>query len=451
MSSRSSTGVIVALVVFVVLSVSLLAVSIVLYNGKTAAETKANEAKVELDGFIRPEERSTTQAQALKAGAGAGSVYALLSKQAGDVGEFVAGDRGADLGEMRRALGLGENDTVRDAMRKLAQDRDARAQEASSLKSRSSELGKQIDALNDQLADSEKAREEAIAEITATIASYQQAGEGYRSEFDSARAALDQVRSDMDARHSSEISALQGEIDILRSDKARLDDRVAALQRKVDATSMKAGNPATFVDASVLDFDPRSNTLFIDIGADKRVVPGMTFELFDDAPAIVAAAGSGSRGKASVQVVKVGDTTSTCRVLRSSGASPIVKGDVAANAVFNPNHSYKFLVHGNFDVNGDGRATASEAEFVRSRIAEWGGEVVEGDSVSGDLDFVVMGSQPPYPPALASDATEAQIFAYTEARAARELYESIFQTASDAEIPVLNFTRFQSLTGSVNR
>ena len=57
MSSKSSTGVIVALVVFVVLSVSLLAVSIVLYNGKTAAEMKASEAKAELDGFIRPEER----------------------------------------------------------------------------------------------------------------------------------------------------------------------------------------------------------------------------------------------------------------------------------------------------------------------------------------------------------------------------------------------------------
>ena len=80
---------------------------------------------------------------------------------------------------------------------------------------------------------------------------------------------------------------------------------------------MKAGNPATFVDATVLDFDPRSSTLFIDIGADKRVVPGMTFELFDDASAIVAASDSGSRGKASIQVVKVGDTTSTCRVLRS--------------------------------------------------------------------------------------------------------------------------------------
>ena len=210
MSSKSSTGVIVALVVFVVLSVSLLAVSIVLYNGKTAAEMKASEAKAELDGFIRPEERSSTQAQALKSGAGAGSVYALLSKQAGDVGEFVAGDRAADLDSMRRTLGLGENDTVRDAMRKLAQDRDARAQEASGLKARSAELGKQIDALNDRLAAADKAREEAIAEITATIASYQQAGESYRGEFDSARATLEGVRADMEALHSNEVSALQG-------------------------------------------------------------------------------------------------------------------------------------------------------------------------------------------------------------------------------------------------
>jgi hypothetical protein len=41
--------------------------------------------------------------------------------------------------------------------------------------------------------------------------------------------------------------------------------------------------------------------------------------------------------------------------------------------------------------------------------------------------------------------------AYTEQRAARELYDSLFRTAADAEIPILNWTRFEALTGTVNR
>jgi hypothetical protein len=55
------------------------------------------------------------------------------------------------------------------------------------------------------------------------------------------------------------------------------------------------------------------------------------------------------------------------------------------------------------------------------------------------------------PVSLPSDATEAQTLSYTEQRGARELYDGLFRTASDAEIPVLNWTRFEALTGTVNR
>jgi hypothetical protein len=128
-----------------------------------------------------------------------------------------------------------------------------------------------------------------------------------------------------------------------------------------------------------------------------------------------------------------------------------VKDDVLANAVFNPDYKFKFMVHGKFDVNGDGKATTNEADFIKSRILEWGGEIVEGDTLSGDLDFLVLGVQPPFPAPLPSDATEAQTLAFTDQRAARELYDSLFRTAADAEIPVLNWSRFETLTGTVNR
>ena len=453
MASRSSTGVIVALVVFVVLSVALLAVSIILYADKSTAEQQASEARAELDKFITSEERGRSETQAMIGEAAGTSLFDHMTKKSQDVNEFVAGDRTADLAGLRSTLNVEEGQTVRESMRKLAQDRDSRKQEAESLKTKANDLQKSLDALEERLAASEKAREEAVAKVTASIASYEQAAEGYRGEFDGAKAALDQARADLQAQYTSDSEALQAEIDTLRNERVVLDGRIAALQKKVEATSTKAGNPAALVDSRVVDFDPKTGTIFIDIGSNKRVVPGMTFEVFDDAAGIAAAANSDGaiRGKASVQVIKVGDTTSTCRVIRGTGSRPIVKDDVLANAVFNPDYKFKFLVHGKFDVNSDGKSTTNEADFIKSRILEWGGEIVEGDTLSGDLDFLVLGVQPPFPAPLPSDATEAQTLAFTEQRAARELYDSLFRTAADAEIPVLNWSRFETLTGTVNR
>ena len=451
MSSRTPTGVIVALVVFVVLSVALLAISIILYTGKDAAEKKENEARAELNAIITSAELGRSDVQAMRGKAGSQSLFSYMSERSSEVNKFVAGDGGADIDQMRSDLGLGKDDSVRDAMRKLSQERDARSQEAGSLKTKSADLDKVVQALKAKLADAEKNRQDAVAKISASIETYKTAAEGYRGEFDAAKASLDQTRADMEARYASETAALQTELDGLRAERSVLDQRIASLQRKVEATSTKAANPAAMVDARVVDIDAKTGTLFIDIGSNKRVVPGMTFEVFDDAAGIVAAADSGSRGKASIQVIKVGDTTSTCRVLRGSGSRPIVKDDVLANAVFNPEYTFKFLVHGKFDANGDGKATTGEADYVKSRIKEWGGEVVEGDTLTGDLDFLVLGVVPPMPVSLPSDATEAQTLSYTEQRAARELYDSLFRTAADAEIPVLNWTRFEALTGTVNR
>ncbi len=453
MSSRSggSTGVLVALVVFVVLSVGLLTTSIVLYAGKSDAETKESQARAELNSFISAEERGRSETQALKNNAGGNSLFSYLAEQTAQTGDFVMSNRGANLADMRSALSLGEKDTVKDAMRKLQQERDARTQEAGALKSRANELTKEIDTLKEQLATSEKTRTEAVNAISKSISSFSDAANGYRSEFDTAKAALDQARADMATRFDSETGALQGEIDTLRSERSILDSRIAALQRKVESSSAKAANPAALVDAHVVGYEAKTGTVFIDIGTNRRVAAGMTFEVFDDAAGITASAQSGNRGKASIQVVKVGDTTSTCRILRGSGSRPIVKDDVAANAVFNPDYRFKFLVHGKFDTNNDGKATTGEADYIKSRIKEWGGDVTESDALSGDLDFVVLGVQPPLPSPLPSDATEAQTLAYTEQRNARELYDSLFRTSADAEIPVLNWTRFETLTGTVNR
>ena len=157
------------------------------------------------------------------------------------------------------------------------------------------------------------------------------------------------------------------------------------------------------------------------------------------------------RGKASLQVIKVAEGTSTCKITRSVRGRPVVRDDVIANAVYDPDYVFKFLIHGKFDVDNDGRPSESEAEYLRSLVIKWGGTVVDGDQLSGDLDFLVLGLEPPMPLPPPSEATPSQLEDWLRRRRAHEMYNELFRQAREAQIPVLNANRFFILIGYTNR
>ena len=203
----------------------------------------------------------------------------------------------------------------------------------------------------------------------------------------------------------------------------------------------------------MIDVTGQNGEIFISIGSKQRVQPGMTFDVYDSASAIQYNPSTGDLipGKARVQVLKVEENTSTARVIPENTRyaprpRPIVKDDVIANVIFSPDYRYKFLVHGKFDIDNDGNATAAEAEFVRGRIKSWGGDVVEGDTLRGDLDFIVMGVQPLKPLDLSSDADEGQYTSHFDQKKAFETYQTLFNEAQTARVPVLNWNRMQVLT-----
>ena len=178
----------------------------------------------------------------------------------------------------------------------------------------------------------------------------------------------------------------------------------------------------------------------------------MTFEVYSNAEALRPnAAGDIPRGKASLQVVQVGDQTSKCKITRSNPGQPVVSEDVIANAVYDPTYEFKFLVHGKFDVDNDGRPSESEADYLRQLVIDWGGVVISGEELPGNLDFLVLGEEPPMPGLLAPNATEDQIARWVEKRRAHETYRRLFRQATEAQIPVLNANRFFILTGTTNR
>ena len=456
MASRSGagTGVIVALVVFILTTICLLVLTIVFYSQKTESLDKEAQAIKDLDRYARREERSREEFKTVEGAAtGAGqSVVGYLMNQGGDMAGMVLGNRSASPAQIRAELGLGENDVIRNVLSDMRRQVQTKGNEANTANTKVADLTKQIETLNAQIAQLQKQNEEVVGGISGTLGSYADtvtaAEQGYRQNLDT----MGETRADLEKEWRDRYGELEKNSDAMRADNALMTERVKQLQTVVDAIRIKPRNPAELVDGRVVDIIG-DDQVFLNLGSKDRVVLGMTFEVYDDENAIQVDPRTGQelRGKASIQVTRVGENTSTARVTRSSPGRPIVKNNVIANAVYDPQHKFKFLVHGKFDVTGDGRPTAAGSDFVRSKVVEWGGTVIEGDELTGDLDFLVLGAQPPVPPPLPPNAPVEQFNTYIEMRAARDLYDRLFKQAREAGIPVLNWNRFQVLTGMTDR
>ncbi|MCL4212133.1 MAG: hypothetical protein KJZ68_15890, partial [Phycisphaerales bacterium] len=242
---------------------------------------------------------------------------------------------------------------------------------------------------------------------------------------------------------------LERSIDSIRSDLALKDSQLGMLQRIINESRLKAANPAALVDGRVIDNATGDGQVFINIGRQHKVSMGMTFEVYDSETQIVPDQFTGEypRGKASLQVIRVSETTSTAKITRSVPGRPVVRNDVIANAVYDPTKEYMFFVHGKFDMNGDGRPSEAETDLVRNLILQWGGKVVEGDTLRGDADFLLLGVQPNEPPPLRANPTPEEVRIWAEQKAAGDRYNRLLQDAMKASIPVLNQNRFLILIG----
>ena len=69
------------------------------------------------------------------------------------------------------------------------------------------------------------------------------------------------------------------------------------------------------------------------------------------------------------------------------------------------------------------------------------------DRITGDLDFLVLGVEPPRPMNPGANATERQIQDILDLGRTHQQYQELFNAASKADIPVLNANRLYILTG----
>lgn len=312
------------------------------------------------------------------------------------------------------------------------------------------ELNSQLTAVRKSLADATTERQAAIDAAKKDIAPLTNATTEYDKSIEDVQKITHDSKDDVERNYRARIDEMQLNIDGLGKERDTLRSRLEQAEKKLSEFEVKPEDPSSLVDGHVIEIGGPDATVYLDIGRKQRVVPGMTFEVFTTADQVQNNKQGKLRGKASVQVLRVTEDTSTARVTRSSANQPINRNDVLINAVYSPTYTYRMMVYGKFDVNNDGKASTGEASVIRNRIQEWGGKVIDSEKVTGDLDFVVMGNPPPEPLPLSSSAGDIEVQAYTQAKNDYDTYNRIMKEATEAKIPVLNWNRFQVLTGQGN-
>jgi hypothetical protein len=326
----------------------------------------------------------------------------------------------------------------------------------------------QVRDLNKRIADAEAARDRALADKEAeakrvrdietaqraTVAALTSQVDTIKGESESMRGELNKVMASGDERvgrirgdYDTKESELKAEIEKLQSERAVNLQRIKTLEESMRGQRFSGQAEYALVDGSVVGNNSADRSVLISVGKKDKVVLGLTFEVYPQGMVIRPDATTGEypRGKASVEVVRVDQDSSVARIVREQKGNPIVRGDVIANALYDPTKSYKFLVYGNFDLSGSGSPTAQGGNEVKAWIRNWGGTTT--DELTGDIDFLVLGDRPTVPP---DPSAQAPIEVHEEhirlQRLARR-YDELMQQAIAANIPVLNQNRLRTLIG----
>ncbi len=240
------------------------------------------------------------------------------------------------------------------------------------------------------------------------------------------------------AQAKAETSKVAKENDSLKAQLAnfRLDVKDAAI-RHADGTIIRV---------------PSNAVCYISIGSGDHLPAGTTFEVYDKNEGIP---GLGKDplsntnlpiGKASIEVIRVGQNSSECRIVHLQPGVTLSEGDIIGNLVYNTDTTFNFFVYGNFDVDGNGVYTAQEADVVRSLVTRWGGKL--SDKIAVSTDFVVLGQEPQVP-ILTKEERDDPILIdkLNKAIEASKKYQDVINQAATLHIPIMNQNRFMYYIG----
>lgn len=450
----SGAGYAVALVIIGFLFFVAVIFSVIFYVQFDTARQEAQQAQQQLEVFVSDDDMQKPQIAAIEqeASVGGRSVVARLYDENRYLKDRILGNPDAELGDYEQKKDI-ISTRMQDNRLSLALFNEIETMLATinDYEARQRELRNQLAAEQAKFAQLSQAREESLA-------AYNKAADTLKSEMQSTAASIaanaqqaDQKLGQLEQQISTETERYLTEKSSLQETITQLQDANTLLQIRLDRMANMQRNRTqvanvTKSDGEILSIDNDSRAVFINRGADDQVLLGMTFEVFDPDTLIKLDETSSIRGKATIEVFEVNEATSRARVVRKDRGSLIKQGDTVANLVYDPNKTFKFYIHGDFDIDKDGQSMSAELRRIEALVRDWGGEVV--NNMDYDVDFLVLGERPEFPAPLPPDEIdlvkiqerERQVKTFNE-------YTDLEANAKRLSIPVLNQNRFYSLIG----
>jgi hypothetical protein len=190
--------------------------------------------------------------------------------------------------------------------------------------------------------------------------------------------------------------------------------------------------------------DKAAGVIHVDLGSDDRVYQGLTFSIYDRAAGIPR----DGKPKAQVEVFAIEPKVSAARVLSWDPKNPIATGDLIANLIWDCGRENRFVVIGDFDLDGDDKPDYNAAARIEALIGRWGGLVAK--EVTAETDYMILGMEPKVPTAPTLEVQTADPTAqekYEAARQRNEQYNQLRQRAEALWVPVFSYDRFLYFTG----
>ena len=312
---------------------------------------------------------------------------------------------------------------------------------SSTLEERVAGWNTQFTELNAKLADADKRASEAEkskADLQAQYTTKQTTSdESTKTTVDTVGKQLTDMQTVV-ALSKAETAKIAKENDTLKAQLStyRLDVKDAAV-RHADGTIIRV---------------PSKSVCYISLGSGDHLPAGTTFEVYDKnegIPGLTKDPTSNNNlpiGKASIEVIRVGQNSSECRIVHMQSGATISEGDLIGNLVYNVDTTFNFFVYGNFDVDGNGVYTSQEGDVVRSLVTRWGGKL--SDKIAVSTDFVVLGQEPEVPILTKEEQSDPiRIDKLNKALEASKKYQDVINQAATLHIPIMNQNRFMYYIG----
>ncbi|MFZ4573175.1 MAG: hypothetical protein ACOYN0_02180 [Phycisphaerales bacterium] len=453
MAGRSSTsiGVGIALTVLSLLTLTLFVFTTVFFGKYKDRDRQVQSLQQDATEIVTAAERNRDDVRGLLQAAKESrkSLVGFLADNQGEVMEKVTGVRRDTLTQLQQKTegvpGV-DSGTLLSALKSLQSENEMlKSQVARADADRQTAI---TDLKNEsaRVASIMSTHQATIDAVNKDVKVYQGEHEAYIEKHEDYKKRVDEQLSTALTQAAEKERRLAEQVTTLTESNLILQSQIDAMRGRRNAERFRGDDEEALVDGEVIGAEGSEGKIYINLGKNQKIVLGMTFAVYADKAAIrTDDEGNYTPGKATIEVISVNENNSAARVTASSRGNPIVRGDVIANAVYDPRKTYKFVVIGNFDVNRDGIATALERQDVVSLIESWGGSVA--DALTGDVDFLVLGERPLVRPQPASDAPLAAVLAHQEEKKEFDHYEALHKQAISTSVPALNENRLYTLIG----